>query len=138
MQPSWRWYPLRKKLKKRNHSLITVLLPAKSENPFRPHVCGSRSFVFLSIDENSKRTFFEFNKWRHITQNQTEKNSLFLSRPLTPPPPPATPPLFSSFPNFLDFNFFKVAAPYRLIDSHDLCSLQSCDLFNVRIMGQLT
>ena len=74
----------------------------------------------------------------HNTKSNREELSLSFQTSYTPPPPPATPPLFSSFPNFLDFNFFKVAAPYRLIDSHDLCSLQSCDLFNVRIMGQLT
>ena len=106
MQPSWRWYPLRKDEKKGNHSLITVLLPAKSENPFRPRVCGSLSFVYPSIDENSKRTFWEFNTCRHITQNQTEKDSLFLSRPLAPPPPP--PPLFSLVSKFSLFKFFNV------------------------------
>ena len=98
--------PKKRYKKKRNHSLITVLLPAKNENPFRPRVCGSLSFVCLSIDENSKRTFLEFNTCRHITQNQTEKDSLFLSRPLAPPPLP--PPLFSLVSKFSLFKFFNV------------------------------
>ena len=94
--------PKKRYKKKRNHSLITVL-SQKVKTLFRPRVCGSLSFVYLSIDGNSKRTFLEFNKCRHVTQNQTEKDSLFLSRPLAPPP--AT--FFPSFQVFSILNFLR-------------------------------